>query len=82
MFLYNHVLFLTFILTVKEELQKNFLTNKTYVLWKISVMTETDVADSYEISWHVYINMLFIYLACAFESKLKLILTPRTIFSN
>ena len=34
-------------------------------------MTETDVVDGYEISWHVYINLLFIYLGWAFKSKIE-----------
>ena len=54
--------FSSFIPIVRYELQKIFLkvlvTNKTYVLWKMSKMTETDVADSYEISWYVYISWL------------------------
>ena len=42
-----------------------------YVLWKGSEMTETDIVDSYEISWHVCINLLFIYLDYAFDIKLS-----------
>lgn len=54
--------------------QQNVCTVKE--LWD-----ETDVVDGYEISWYVYINMLFMYLGCAFASKIKLILNPLTISS-
>ena len=78
--------FVTFILTVRYELQKNFykglVFNKTYVRWKGLEMTETNIVDGYEISCHVYINMLTMYLNCAFALKIKLILNPLTIFRH
>ena len=48
---------------------------------KRSEITETDIVNGYEISWHVCINMLFIYRACAFASKIKLVLNPLAISS-
>ena len=56
--------------------QQNVCTVKE--LW----MTETNVVDGYEISWHVYINMLIIYHDGAFGSKINLILNPLTTISS
>ena len=40
-------------------------------------MTETNVVNGYEICWHIYINMLFIYLGCAFAQLLRRSFVPR-----
>ena len=34
------------------------------------------VLGGYEINWHVYINMSFLYLGCAFAFNIKLRLNP------
>ena len=55
-----------------ERLVGLLVTNKMCVLCGSSEMTETDVVDGYQISWRIYINMLLLYLGCAFALEIKL----------
>ena len=63
---------------LQEIFYKDFIINNTYCERALKI-TETDVVDSYVISWHICIKMLFIQqLDFCVE---KLVLNPLTISS-